>query len=160
MCKKGSKAGEIVLEINKKLSENLPAGVFCAASMYCIDLNLGAVEFFNGSIPGAFILRKNKTVEDVPSKNIPLGIAGPDDFIPVIHRYNLEKGDKIYLFTDGVVEIENNMNEKFGIDRLKRTITSKEFSDTFSILTKQVEIFASGLQDDDITFLEYTHKKN
>jgi sigma-B regulation protein RsbU (phosphoserine phosphatase) len=67
----------------------------------------------------------------------------------------LEPGDILVLFTDGVTEQEGESGEEFSLDRLKKTILSKEYDPAAAIVTsiaEAVSTFAGTKeQSDDLT---------
>ncbi|MCF0226317.1 MAG: serine/threonine-protein phosphatase, partial [Methanobrevibacter sp.] len=78
---------------------------------------------------------------------------------------NLDIGDKILLYTDGVTEANNSYNEFFGEEKLKEIV---EENDNLSvdecvenIKNRVLEFSGKDNQFDDITLLmvEYTGKK-
>ena len=78
---------------------------------------------------------------------------------------NLDIGDKILLYTDGVTEANNSYSEFFGEEKLKEIV---EENDNLSvdecvenIKNRVLEVSGKDNQFDDITLLmvEYTGKK-
>lgn len=71
-------------------------------------------------------------------------------------QFPVEPGDRILLYTDGVVEAANSADEMFGQDRLKRFIESHrnlpadKFADS---LFAELAAWRSSTQDDDLTLL-------
>ena len=73
------------------------------------------------------------------------------------NEYQLEKGDVIYLYTDGVTEAMNTENELYGENRLLEVLNKNAASDTQAIcdaVKADVDLFAGeASQFDDITML-------
>ena len=88
-------------------------------------------------------------------------MLGPfSDSIYSAMTFSLEKGDKIVLITDGVVEATDSSGEQFGIDRVKRLLESKHelpvnrFADALLYALSDWSEHAVGTgQADDITLL-------
>ena len=83
----------------------------------------------------------------------------PDSTYPAM-TFSLEKGDKIVLITDGVVEAADSSGDQFGIDRVKRLLESKHdlpanrFADALLYALSDWSAHAVGMgQCDDITLL-------
>lgn len=74
--------------------------------------------------------------------------------------FSLERGDKVVLITDGVVEAADSSGDQFGIDRVKRLLESKHdlradrFADALLYALSDWSAHAVGMgQCDDITVL-------
>jgi len=83
----------------------------------------------------------------------------PDSTYPAM-TFSLEKGEKIVLITDGVVETMNKSGGQFGMDRVKRLLESKydlpanQFADALLYALSDWSTDAVGTgQSDDITLL-------
>jgi sigma-B regulation protein RsbU (phosphoserine phosphatase) len=91
-----------------------------------------------------------------------LVLAGMEDMPYQESEITLQKGDEIFLYTDGITEADNKEKELFGEKRLLETINHycglplKEF--TISI-KRSIDKFADGAeQADDITSLVLKYK--
>lgn len=74
----------------------------------------------------------------------------------VNHQILLFPGDKLVLYTDGLIDAKNSLNEKYTIQRLKKIIT-RQYKWGANRLTeaivKDVENFADRKMADDVTIL-------
>ena len=74
----------------------------------------------------------------------------------------LEAGDKVFLYTDGVVEATNAKKELYGDDRLINYLNNnndKSIKDTIIGLKKDIDDFVGKEEQfDDITMLEIYYK--
>ena len=74
----------------------------------------------------------------------------------------LEKGDKIFVYTDGVPEATNHEKEMFGTDRMIETLNNNAKADPKSILTavsESVDNFVGEAEQfDDLTMLCLEYK--
>ena len=71
-------------------------------------------------------------------------------------KINFERGDRIFLFTDGIVESKNPKGEEFGYERLKSFIREKSDLDVVRLneeLMAALKDFQAGRQGDDIFLL-------
>lgn len=114
---------------------------------------------FGGAGHGTiFIFRKeSKKVEVVETKGIVLGIQPKIDSIIHEGSFQLNEGDSILLYTDGVTEAMNPRGEAFEEENLMATFS--EFShlpavDILQSITRKIKDFtASREQHDDITMV-------
>jgi len=69
----------------------------------------------------------------------------------------LQKGDILFLYTDGVTEAENPAKEQFSTQRLKNMVNEYDKNtpkEILSYIRKEIDIFADGAEQfDDITML-------
>lgn len=119
MSETGVALGWIVHEVNRQLREALPVGYFVAASALRIDANGRHGDVWLGGTPDLLVLdAAGATRQRITSANLPLGIdfIRQDSIRP--ERIELQPGDQLVLFSDGLVEAENHAGEPFGYARL------------------------------------------
>lgn len=71
------------------------------------------------------MLQSGDSISCLDNENFPVGLISPATFTS--GSVQLRDGDRLMLFTDGVVEAENHSGEFFGNERLEATL-AKEFS--------------------------------
>lgn len=159
MAQKGFSLQDILREINKKLKRILPVGVFCCASMIDLSFRKRSAEIWVGGLPDVLIYRhEDHQIENLPSKHLPLGVVDNDRFNTESRIVQLTKGDKILLWSDGIIEATNTAGEMFGEDRVRDVILETENAEhIFDNIEKAVEKHTGrGEQDDDYTMVEAT----
>ncbi len=159
MAHKGFSLQDIVKEVNKKLHEILPVGVFCCATAIHLNFNEGMAEIWNAGLPDALVVKPGEaSITAVPSTALALGILSPQAFTFESRRFNLDRGDRLYFLTDGLSETENERGEQYGEQRLKQTLQkamSAGDSDVFATLKQDVQAFiGSSDRADDISLVE------
>jgi len=157
MLTKGFAIEEIVFEINQKLKNILPTGVFCCACFIEIDTVRNKVMVWNGGLPPLLIHRENQgIIAQVKSSNPPLGILGPAEFDNSIEIVDIKPNDRIYIYSDGIIECENQNQELFGQERLDKCFMNNNDPDRlFDEIMESVSVFGAGNpQSDDITIIE------
>ncbi len=159
MALKGFSLQDILREINKKLKRILPVGVFCCACMIDLSFRKGSAEIWVGGLPDVLIYRTKKhELENLRSTHLPLGVVDNDRFDTESQIVQLTKGDKILLWSDGIIEATNDEDEMFGEDRVREVILATQDPDhIFDNIEKAVEIHTGrDEQDDDYTMVEAT----
>jgi serine phosphatase RsbU (regulator of sigma subunit) len=95
------------------------------------------------------------TLVETKGDTFPLGIL--DEALYEETRLQMESGDRIILYTDGVVEAMNEQEELFGFDRLLEVVKNSQTTTAETLLEEikgQVNEFAgSAPQHDDITVI-------
>ena len=147
---------EVLTNVNTQLCVNNEAGMFVTAWMGILDLKTGLIKFANAGHNPPLVKHKNGTYEYLKGK-VNFVLAGMDMVKYKEQELQLQPGDKIYLYTDGVTEAHNSQNELFGEERLLESLNSTKGMSVEEIckkLKKDVDAFvADGEQFDDITML-------
>ncbi len=158
MTSKGFGISDIVSEMNKKLKDLLPVGMFCAACVYELDPVGNTLRIWNGGIPCAYICNSENTEikYNVKSSHIPLGILSSEKFDATEDVINLATGDYIYLCTDGITEARNPEGEMFGEERVKKILSAgQKQGPGFASLRQSLKDYCqNNEQEDDMTFIE------
>ncbi len=157
MTSKGFGIGDIALELNRKLHEKLPTDLFLAACLVELDMGNKLVRVWNGGIPDVLIIpAQNGDLRSIPSRSLPLGIVPNESLQVDIEEHPISQGERVYLYSDGVIEACNPLGEMFSQDGLEACIKAnvdrnKLFTEVVRALT---EFREAELQNDDITLLE------
>jgi serine phosphatase RsbU (regulator of sigma subunit) len=82
-----------------------------------LDQRTGILQVISAGHPSGMITRGGKVVKVIPTPTaLPLGLG--DRRPPVVVQENLERGDRLLLYTDGIIDARSTDGEQFGIDRL------------------------------------------
>ena len=123
MVRDGRDPGEIIDAINQRLYVYLPANLFLAAALVSVSPDGRTVSVWNGGMPDLLWLRDGELVERLPSTHLPLGIEERIRSHDRLCCYcNLEPGDLLLLYSDGVTEARNPQGEPFGESRLREAV--------------------------------------
>ena len=152
----GLAVNDVFTNVNTQLCENNEAGMFVTAWMGILDLKTGIVKFANAGHNPPLVKHADGTFEYLKSK-ANFVLAGMEGIRYKEQEIQLEKGDKIYLYTDGVTEAHNDKNELYGEERLLKCLNSvkdKSVDDICQKIKEDVELFVgTAEQFDDITML-------
>jgi CheY-like chemotaxis protein len=152
MTSKGFRSGDILREINQKLTRILPTDMFCCAALIEADFHTGTLTVWNGGLPEGYLLRRNGQSQSLPSQHLPLGISTPERFSVRAEVLSAEPGDRLFFATDGVVEASNLAGEMFGPQRLSRALAGAQ--SPVSTVLDHVRAFTGDLNGgDDLTLL-------
>ncbi|MFK5986649.1 MAG: fused response regulator/phosphatase [Pseudomonadota bacterium] len=135
MSSKGYGLADICQEINLKLKQQLPVGMFLAACLLELDPANRVVKVWNGAIPGAYILRKTGELLKLESTHLPFAILPSSCFSSKTEIIEIFDGDRIVLSTDGILEAENTAGKMYGTQRFEETLlklASKQLLDNNS----------------------------
>lgn len=145
--------------INEALYSALPDGIFAAAVVVAVDRESGRCHIANAGTPHPFVLRRNSgRFERLPAEGLLLGVTDRDRFQPgKEHVVDLEPGDGLLLYTDGLTECENGDGEMFEqrmlTDALQQHVTQRGEKVVDGLIESAHSFRNSGPADDDITIL-------
>ena len=157
MTRKGLGLREIISEINRKLHSTLPVGQFLAACILEWNPHRGVVSIWNGGLPDLIIAPgKGGMFITIPSQNLPLGIENDGEMTPCIEVRHVHHGDRIYLYSDGLIEMRNKDGGMFGEERLGKVISANsDRNHLFDEISEGVRQFRDGQPpEDDVTIVE------
>ena len=143
---------------NNQLCQNNDAMMFVTVFMGMLDLKTGELTFVNGGHNPPLVYHKSTNSYEYlkVAKNFVLG--GMEDIDFKQQSIKLNKGDSIFLYTDGVTEALNSNNELYGEQRLleclNRSDKSLSVEELLAFVRADVNSHVDGAdQSDDITML-------
>jgi CheY-like chemotaxis protein/serine phosphatase RsbU (regulator of sigma subunit) len=157
MTAKGFAIREILREINLKLKGILPVGFFCCAVMVDLNTERKNASVWMGGVPDCYLLRAaSGKVETLSSSHLPLGVLKNEQFSDDLQEFQLEAEDRLFLWSDGILEARNPDGEMFGEQRLRALFESASAADgVFDDIQQQLAAFIAGSEaDDDTTLIE------
>jgi len=159
MTAKGYAISDIVAEVNQRLKAILPTGIFCAACLLELDATCGTLTVWNGGIPDVLV-RKSQggELQRLPSHHLPLGVVDNAFLDRSVEMIEVTPGDRVYAYTDGVIEANDPNGEMFGQQRLESYLRPDYAPDqVFEAICDGLAAFhAGGPQQDDLTLIELT----
>lgn len=150
---------ELLKVINDQMFGILPDSDFLTVFYGVINLETLELVYTNAGHPRPFLFRPSEgTIEELEIGGPLVGALPGMDYED--GRVQLEKGDRILIFTDGVTETlsendDNSLDEFYGLERLKQMLVNnsnsamKEILPT--ILDDLVNFHGSKIFEDDIT---------
>lgn len=147
--------GDIASEINSQLHKLLPMGMFFTATILEINRPGTIMSVWMGGMPENYWISNDGELKGlIHSEHMPLGILNDDEFNSLSQSFRVEPEDKIYLYSDGVIEAKNSSGELFGDERLKDALINNG-DDRFKCVIDSLNEFSDfENQNDDITFVE------
>ena len=146
---------DLVTSVNVYLANNTPSNRFITFFVAELDPATGGFAFINAGHNPPIIGRADGTLELLESGGLPLGLM---DFAEYeVGHAQLNSGDVLFIYSDGVSEANNLAEDEFGMDRLKEVICAN-VGRTASGIRDRVEAALSeftGTADpnDDITLV-------
>src|SRR6266536_4621055 len=119
--------------VNRYLADNIPPNRFITLFYAELDPESGALSFLNAGHNPPLIIHAAGTVEQLASGGLPLGIKRDADYRE--GRTQLQYGDVLVIYSDGVTEANSPTGEEFGPTRL------------YEVVSRNVDASAAGIRD-------------
>lgn len=145
--------------INNSLVRRSRRGFFVTAIYLLLDLTTGVLSITNGGhLPPIWYQQQDNKVSCLENEiDIPLGISSNIEFNSF--QLQLNHGDSIVLFTDGIIEAKSKNGKQFTRKRLESCFQNKYNHPRQMIqdVLDEIKKFSSGApQHDDMTILALT----
>ena len=109
--------GDALREVNELLHEENEALMFVTVLYSIYDPQTGKLTYSSGGHDAPLLVKSDGNTELLPLTNgVALGIA--PDVVFSSNTVQLERGDTVVLYTDGVTEAMNTRGEQFGVNRI------------------------------------------
>ncbi|MCF0146052.1 MAG: serine/threonine-protein phosphatase, partial [Eubacterium sp.] len=155
-AEEGLHVEEILYRANNTLSEGNKADMFVTCWIGKIDLDTGHLECTSAGHNPALLAGKD---QEFSYQKIKVGfvLGGMEEMIYKRTEYDMQPGDTIFLYTDGVTEAHNKDEKLFGDDRLLEVINryqdEKPEGICEGVLKELGEYIGEADQFDDITMV-------
>lgn len=156
LAENGMEVDDVLTTANNKICENNDAGMFVTVWMGILDLETGMLSYANAGHNHPAIRHKDGMFEFLKVKPNFI-LAGMEGIKYRKNEYQLQPGDELFLYTDGVTEAQNEEKELFGDTRLLECLNREiglTVEEICSRVKEEVTAFAGEAdQFDDITML-------
>lgn len=158
---------------NRRLGMELPAiseavdaaikehftGRFATGILACLDLRTGQLSWVNRGHHPPLVIRGGQcvtTLESAPIPDPPMGFGL--GISTGLLRYQLQRGDRLLFYTDGIIEAQSPDGETFGLERFVDFVIRQEADgvsapETLRRLIQAILRHQSGRLQDDATVL-------
>lgn len=157
----GSSPADVFTLVNTQLCENNDACMFVTAFLGILNLKTGEFTYANAGHNPPLIKRAGGSYEWIKIRP-GFVLAGMDGLKYQQDTLMLSRGDRIYMYTDGVTESLSINEELYGEERLRNILNNAKPGTLQELLEKvknDVDSFAEGTeQADDITMLGLEYK--
>jgi hypothetical protein len=114
----GLRSCEVMAKLNAHLYANIPSNRLVTLFYAELDPATGALLYVNAGHNPPLLARSSGAIERFPATAVALGVVSETPF--EAGEVRLEAGDRLLLYTDGVTEAENALDEEYGEGRLIR----------------------------------------
>ncbi len=158
----GKDLGEVFTEVNQLLCEANSEELFITAFVGVLNLKTGVFRYVNAGHEIPFVSKQGGRFE--PHKiRAAFVLAGMEGMKYRAGEMQLEPGDKLFQYTDGVTEATDKDNQLYGMERLEAILGTLKDRTPEQVLTgvkADIDKFVGEApQFDDITMLCLEYKK-
>jgi CheY-like chemotaxis protein len=157
LAEQGVSLGELARQLNRTLYEYLPAHMFCAANLIEISTDGRHASCWLGGLPDMFLVDGDGRIRRaLHSTNMPLGVLSDSSFRTALQEIELDPGERLIAYSDGVTDCCNSEGEMLGEARFEMMFDGTVRGDgLFDSLVDRLKSFGDGHpQDDDVSMLE------
>jgi serine phosphatase RsbU (regulator of sigma subunit) len=116
---KGGPLDELFLAVDEAVQAEYAGQKFVTGVLARLELDNGALEWASAGHPAPLLMRKGQVIEELGcAPLLPFGL-GDGRFVHVVTK-QLEPGDALLLFTDGVTESRSLAGDLFGTEGIAR----------------------------------------
>jgi sigma-B regulation protein RsbU (phosphoserine phosphatase) len=156
---------ELLIEVNRIISENLDTRSFITMTYAVIDLDAGVMTFARaGHTPLMYMPAGSgdEAAQVLTPNGLVVGLRIPgahEKFVALLEedRIELHKGDVLVFYTDGITEAMNQDSDLFGDARLRALLTEHGHLDAADLrerILREIEAFVGVAdQHDDMTMV-------
>jgi len=149
--------GEVLRRLDNFIKSDFgKMGIFLSGFCGVMDFSSKKLVYSSYGHPPQILFRKSaKKIVFMESQTFLMGIGMETSDVYQV-KLDFEKGDRVFLFTDGIAESKNLSGEEFGYERLKSFIREKSDLDVVGLneeLMASLKDFQAGRQGDDIFLL-------
>jgi PAS domain S-box-containing protein len=147
----------ILSAMNVRLSGVMTgAGAFATALCGTLDVTSGQLRLSSAGGPEPLVFGRDSGKPAIGMSGVPMGLMDHTDYEQV--EQQLDRGDRLLLFSDGAVEIHDPDNKELGAEGLVRLLQEMDYPRTtlaFEDLERKLLVYSNGIRfGDDLTFIE------
>ncbi|TGL90485.1 HAMP domain-containing protein [Leptospira congkakensis] len=153
IMKENHSAIQAINQLGEVIANRLQASFF-ATGVFVVFEEPGVVKFVNAGHNAPFIVRPStKEITYIDSSGPPLGMG--DDIQYSLDSFPVLPGDKIVLYTDGVVETPIKEGGLFGLERFTEIVLENIHLSNSEIVEKAMELLEEKHEEykDDVTMI-------
>ena len=155
-------AGDVLESVNNYLCENNEMGMFVTAWFGMVDIITGELEYASaGHNPPFIVNAEGKKPFTLPNKP-ELVLGAMENISYTTNTYKLAPGEKLMLYTDGIVEAHNINSELWGEESFIKSLDHHrdlDIRDLCENISYEVDAFSAGKEQfDDYSLLCFIYK--
>ncbi|MDR2544123.1 MAG: PP2C family protein-serine/threonine phosphatase [Methanobrevibacter sp.] len=160
----GLSPSKVFNNVNKRIIENNDHNLMFITSWFgVLELSSGKLNYVNAGHDPPFISRNYSNYTVLTSEpHLVLGVV--EDITYTQYETTISEGDRLYLYTDGIIEGINKKNEQFSKNRLLDILNNNKTNNIKELILeikRDLNEFTHGMEqfdDETMVILEYKNK--
>ncbi len=157
----GGTPAQILRDSNVRICANNKMRLFITVWFGILDIRTGIITYANAGHEYPAVKHASGQYELLVKDNMPpLGTV--DDIVYEDNVIKMCEGGSIFLYTDGVTDIKNDDGQRFGTDRMLKTLNcsgADKPDDVIAVMKSELESFRGSCDPfDDITMMNIEYK--
>ena len=151
--------GTVVSKLNDVICNNIASDKFITFCYCILDVTKSTLTYASAGHWPPVLIRRSGQIHSLKDGGPPLGLF-PDQSYENI-ELQLEAGDRLVLYTDGLTEARNSTGTEFGehnVARIGNENLRLNAAEMLETLRREVTTFCNGVFDDDFTLVVVTMK--
>ena len=160
LAKQDKTAREMITELNRFIRPDMRQGTFISMSLVMLRLSTGEIQLARAGHEPLLLLKNDRShFDQITPPGIVLGLVNGDVFAKntEIQSIQLDEGDTVVLYTDGVTEAMNRSLEEFTLERFLYSLKenrNRSAQDTIEAIRGKITEFSGNTpQHDDLTLV-------
>ena len=162
-ARSGHSPAKVLEKVNNSLCEGNDAEMFVTVWLGILDLKTGKMTCANAGHEYPVLMRAGGDYELLKDKH-GLVLAAMEGAPLKEYEIDLDAGDRLFVYTDGVPEAINEKNEAYGTDRLTMKLNQVKNvpqEQALESVLRDIRNFAGAAEQfDDITMLGITYRRD
>jgi predicted ester cyclase len=153
-----SAPGKVLERVNEALTIRIPPNMFVTCFYAILEPESGSLTYANAGHDLPYLRHRNGEAEELRARGMPLGLMPQMGYEE--KEIELDVGEGVFFYSDGLVEAHDPKGEMFGFPRLRVLIAqhAEERSLGEYLLEELYHFVGEGWeQEDDITLLTLRH---
>ncbi len=122
-----------------------------------LNVKSGTLTFISAGHPPMIHVKVDGSSQAIQVRSMPIGFMVGVGKVYKEQTLDLQPGDRLYFYSDGIIEAMDPKREQYGVERLTEKLNnSRSFSlnESLEIITKEVDLWTVGLGcGDDVSIL-------
>jgi serine phosphatase RsbU (regulator of sigma subunit) len=123
--------------LDREMESDEPLAAYVTLFLATLEGGSGALRYVNAGHNTQFVRHSDGTVRRLVSTGRPPGLYPGGGYVE--ESLTLADGDSLFLFTDGIVEAEDESGEPFGMERLEAVLNVHQGDDLDGLLDRAHE---------------------
>ncbi|TMV47216.1 HAMP domain-containing protein [Paenibacillus mesophilus] len=119
----GGTAAEIITRLNRSLSDMLHGDMYVTLGLALFDASDSTVRYASAGHVAPYLIRAEDVLQ-IPVCSLPAGIDADETFEDTVLPFL--PGDRLVLYTDGIVELTDEAGDMIGFDRFEKLLTDMD----------------------------------